>query len=116
MTSIINNTPLFELGQVVATPAAIDLLQSTGINPSILLTRHMHGDFGDLCQEDASYNKQAITDGSRIMSVYRLVEDAKLNATPKPKRADLPTVWLITDATNEQEKREYTTFLLPDDY
>ena len=41
---------LFPLGQVVATPGAISLLEENGLNPSDFLTRHITGDFGDLCQ------------------------------------------------------------------
>lgn len=115
--TIITNSARFALGgQVVATPGALALLQATGRSAASLLARHMHGDFGDTCRDDAELNELAITDGSRIMSVYRLVDAEKLKATPKQKRADLPTVWVITDGTNDAGKREYTTLLLPEDY
>ena len=71
---------------------------------------------GDTCRDDSALNEIAITDGSRIMSVYRLVDAEKLKATPKQKRADLPTVWVITDGTNDAGQREVTTLLLPEDY
>ena len=113
--TIITNSA-FELGQVVATPGALAVLQATGRSAASLLARHMHGDFGDTCRDDAALNELAIADGSRIMSVYRLVDAEKLKATPKQKRTDLPTVWIITDGTNDAGKREYTTLLLPEDY
>ena len=114
--TIITNSARFALGQVVATPGALALLQATGRSAASLLTRHMHGDFGDTCRDDSVLNELAISDGSRIMSVYRLVDAGKLKATPKQKRADLPTVWVITDGTNEAGQREVTTLLLPQDY
>ena len=114
--TIITNSARFALGQVVATPGALALLQTTGRSAASLCARHMHGDWGDTCEDDAALNELAITDGSRIMSVYRLVNAEKLKATPKQKRADLPTVWVITDCTNDDGKREYTTVLLPEDY
>ena len=114
--TIITNAARFALGDVVATPGALALLQATGRSAASLLARHMHGDWGDTCREDAALNELASADGSRIMSVYRLVDAEKLKATPKQKRADLPTVWVITDGTNEAGKREYTTLLLPEDY
>ena len=114
--TIITNSARFALGQVVATPGALALLQATGRSAASLLARHMHGDWGDTCRDDAALNELAITDGSRIMSVYRLVDAEKLKATPRKKRADLPTVWVITDGTNEAGKRECTTLLLPEDY
>ena len=114
--TIITNSARFALGQVVATPGALAILQATGRSAANLLARHMHGDWGDTCKDDAALNELAITDGSRIMSVYRLVDAEKLKATPSKKRADLPTVWVITDGTNEAGKRECTTLLLPEDY
>ena len=114
--TIITNSARFALGQVVATPGALAILQATGRSATNLLARHMHGDWGDTCRDDAALNELATTDGSRIMSVYRLVDAEKLKATPRKKRADLPTVWVITDGTNEAGKRECTTLLLPEDY
>ena len=114
--TIITNSARFALGQVVATPGALALLQATGRSAASLLARHMHSDFGDICRDDAALNELAITDGSRIMSVYRLVDAEKLKSTPKQKRIDLPTVWVITNGTNTEGQREYTILLLPRDY
>lgn len=113
---IYSNAARFSMGQIVATPGALQLLQETGFSAAALLARHLRGDWGDLCKDDAALNAMALTDGSRIMSVYRLVDAEKLKATPRSKRADLPTVWVTTDGTNEDGKREYTTLLLPGDY
>ena len=115
-TIIYSNTARFPLGQIVATPGALELLQETGFSAAALLARHLHGDWGDLCKDDAELKAMALTDGSRIMSVYRLVDAEKLKTTPRAKRPDFPTVWVITDATNEDGKRECTTLLLPGDY
>ena len=111
-----SNAARFSMGQIVATPGALQLLQETGFSAAALLARHLQYDWGDLCKDDAALNAMALTDGSRIMSVYRLVDAEKLKATPRSKRADLPTVWVTTDGTNEDGKREYTTLLLPGDY
>jgi hypothetical protein len=113
---ILTNAARFQLGQIVATPGALKLLEKTGFSAAALIGRHVHGDDGDLCAEDAELNRHALIDGSRIMSVYRLVDAAKLMAIPKSKRSDLPTIWIITDATNEDGQREVTTLLLPSDY
>ena len=114
--TIITNSARFALGQVVATPGALALLQATGRSAASLLARHMHADFGDTCRDDAALNELAITDGSRIMSVYRLVDAEKLKATPKQKRADLPTVWVITEAVGADGRRASSCVLLPEDY
>jgi hypothetical protein len=89
----------FQLGQVVATPAAMELLGRLGINPATILLRHVSGDWGDLGNEDRAANDLALTPGAetRILSAY--------NVGPGER------VWIITEAD-----RSYTTILLPTDY
>ena len=91
-----SNSLLFPLGQLVATPGALDLLDRTGTNASTLLNRHQTGDFGDLCPEDIQENKQSIDNGFRILSSY------KIGGTK---------IWIITEAD-----RSVTTLLLPSEY
>src|SRR5450830_936195 len=64
--------PLFDLGQIVATPGAIDLLDRTGMNANELLLRHSGGDWGDVDDQDAKSNRQALEHNDRILSVYKL--------------------------------------------
>ena len=90
--------PLFELGQIVATPGAIDLLDRTGMNANELLLRHNGGDWGDIGDQDAKSNSQALEHSDRILSVY------KLGARKEP-------LWMITEAD-----RAVTTLLLPEEY
>lgn len=61
---------LFELGQTVATPAAVEAL---GENIISLVTRHVTGDFGDLCEEDIKLNNEAIANkNDSILSAYNV--------------------------------------------
>lgn len=76
--------PLFSLGQIVATPGALEALEQAGQSPLEFLTRHVRGDWGDVCQEDAEANEQSLKDGSRILSSYRTKLGEKL--------------WIITEA------------------
>ena len=109
--TIMTNAARFELGQVVATPAAIQLMKETGYSAAMLIARHLNGDFGDICAEDAAENEISIKHGFRIMSVYRLVPPETLKTTTAAKKIDLPTIWLITEAD-----RSSTCLLLPSDY
>jgi hypothetical protein len=109
--TIMTNAARFELGQIVATPAALALLKACDFNAAMLIARHLHGDFGDVCAEDAAENELSIQNGYRVMSVYRLVSPETLKTTPAAKRNDLPTIWLITEAD-----RSSTCFLLPAEY
>lgn len=114
--TIITNAAKFQLGQCVATPGALALLEKAGFSAAFLINRHLHGDWGDVCKEDAELNQMALSDSSRLMSVYRLLSTEKLKATPRSKRSELPTVWVITDAAEDDGVRRCTTVLLPEDY
>lgn len=89
--------PLFPFGQVVATPSALDALEQAGQTPLEFITRHVRGDWGDVCEEDAEANEQALQDGSRILSSYRTKLNEKL--------------WIITEAD-----RSSTCILRPSEY
>ena len=60
--------PSFPLGRTVATPGAIAL----GFDLNRYLFRHQCGDCGDLCDEDKQANEEALVNGGRILSSYRL--------------------------------------------
>lgn len=110
-TIIYSNTARFPLGQIVATPGALELLQETGFSAAALVSRHVHGSWGDLCEEDRAENEFAVNRRLRILSCYRLVDAERLAATPPEKRSALPTLWIITEAD-----RSVTTLLCPDEY
>ena len=84
----------FELGRVVATPGALDLIDHEGC--LLLLRRHAGGDWGDLGGFDRWQNDRALRDGERLFSSY---------ATASGK------VWVITEAD-----RSSTCVLLPSEY
>ena len=90
--------PLFPLGQVVATPGALDLLDRTGTNASRLLARHQRGDWGTVCANDVAENNRSIKDGERVLSAYELGRQHE-------------RLWIITE-----RDRSVTTLLLPQEY
>jgi len=64
----------FSLGQVVATPGALQLLELHGVDVFDLLRRHSSGsDWGDVCPADRKANEDALLYGDRVLSVYALV-------------------------------------------
>jgi len=89
---------LFSLGQVVATPGAMETLEALEVSPISLLDRHLSGDWSDMEEEDQRANRQAIKEGSRVLSSYKL----------PPKNTK---IWIITEAD-----RSSTTILLPEEY
>ena len=109
--TLTSNAPRFALGQLVATPGAMELLKQTGFSALALISRHVHGDWGDCCDEDKETNELSVRQRMRVMSVYRLVDAETLRQTPVDKRSSLPTLWIITEAD-----RSVTTLLLPEEY
>jgi hypothetical protein len=92
-----NQSPLFPLGQVVATPGALEALGEAGQTPAEFLRRHQRGDWGDLDPHDVQENERALRVGTRLFSAYTLASDQRL--------------WVITEWD-----RSYTTLLLPSEY
>ena len=95
-------SPQFELGQVVATPGALEALEQSGQSPSEFLARHLRCEQGDLCDEDHELNAEALQDGSRILSAFHTTTGVKL--------------WVITEAEDGNGHRSATTLLLPEEY
>jgi hypothetical protein len=87
----------FELGIVVATPGALEVLGALEVSPSMLVERHASGDWGDVPSEDARENEYSLKQGFRLLSSY-----------PLPGRE---RVWIITEAD-----RSSTCLLLPREY
>ena len=90
-------TPLFALGQLLATPGALELLEIHQLTALPFVLRHVSGDWGDICAEDRQSNAEALQYGYRLMSVYELSKTERL--------------WIITEAD-----RSSTTLLLPEEY
>ena len=93
--------PKFRLGKTVITPGAISTMAQSGISPETLLRKHQGGNWGDLCQEDAELNDDAISNGDpekqgRVLSSYNVGADK---------------IWVITEWD-----RSVTTLLLPREY
>jgi hypothetical protein len=89
--------PLFELGQIVGTPGALQELEKAEQSPFEFILRHVTGDWGQLPEEDIQENELSVARGYRILSSYELKTGAK--------------VWVITE-----HDRSVTTILRPEDY
>ena len=63
--------PLFDLGQLVATPGALAALEKSGQSPMDFLSRHVTGDWGELPEKDRKENQFSLEKGFRLMSSYR---------------------------------------------
>ena len=96
-TSKARSILLFPLGQIVATPGALEALDRYAINALDLIQRHQSGDWGNVPPSDAEENMRSVENGWRILSSYPINDDLNL--------------WIITEAD-----RSVTTLLLPEEY
>ncbi len=94
---IATKKPLFDLGQVVATPGALAALEDAGQSPAEFLGRHVHGDWGTVDEHDQKANADAVRHGDRILSAYVLRTNVR--------------IWAVTEAD-----RSSTCLLLPEEY
>ena len=94
--------PKFQLGQLLATPAALEAIEDAGQLPAFFLDKHVRGDWGEVCDDDKRANDEALVDGSRILSAYRTLKHTR--------------IWIITEAADDERKRAATTTLLPSEY
>ena len=69
---------LFPLGQVVATPGAIDALNEAEQSPIHFLERHQTGDWSEMVEEDQAENRRSVEKGLRIFSSYKMNSGKKL--------------------------------------
>lgn len=100
--------PIVPLGQVVATPGAMQVLAQLGKDPSEFLARHSAADWGDLCDDDKALNDCALSTGARLLSAYNLGNE-QTNSDPDK-------IWIITEAEDDKGTRSHTTILLPEEY
>ena len=95
--------PRFDLGRILITPGAAQVLEDVGQQPIEYLSRHIRGDWGDLAAGDSKANDVAcqfegdVNRQERIMSSYKTSKSVK--------------IWVITEWD-----RSMTTLLLPEEY
>ncbi|MFK5950681.1 MAG: hypothetical protein QM500_18165 [Methylococcales bacterium] len=95
------NDPKFPLGKVVLTQGILNLIIKEGLLPEDYINRHSQCDWSDMSDDDQLSNADALDDGLRIFSSYKL--DKGIYS------AD--SVWVITE-----HDRSVTTILLPMEY
>lgn len=94
MTTSEDNRIRFKAGTIVATVGATMIATEDQIRA--LVARHLRGDWGDVCPEDAKANEAALKWGKRVMSSYKIGEDR---------------LWVLTEAD-----RASTCVLTPGEY
>ena len=97
-----NGKPKFGLGQILATPGALQALEESRQTPQFFIARHVRGDWGEVSDGDKQLNDQSLIDGSRLLSAYRTLKGER--------------IWIITEAADDEGHRVATTLLRPEEY
>jgi hypothetical protein len=87
----------FPLGQIVATPGALEAIAEAGQRAGEFIQRHARLEQGELSDADHQENLFSVDKRLRIFSAFKTDLDVKL--------------WVITEAD-----RSATTILLPEEY
>ncbi len=98
----VQNGQKFPLGEIVATPDALRAIDDAGQTPDFFLDRHVVGDWGEVDAGDSRANDESLKSGDRILSAYRTLKNVK--------------IWIITEGVGDDNQRETTTILLPEQY
>ncbi len=94
---------LFGLGTLYVTRGIQALMDEQGLDVSPFIARHVTGDWGEVCAEDAAENQLSLEKGFRILSAYSF--------SPVNDPNNKIKFWIITEAD-----RSVTTVLLPSEY
>ena len=100
------NKPAFDLGHCVMTQGIQELVERYNFSPQAFLERHHACDWSELCLEDQQANKNALTNGGRIFSKY----------TIQASDTESIDIFIITDACDDDNIRQSTCILLPEEY
>ena len=68
----------FELGTLVMTVGAIELMVAAHQIPEEFLIRHVNGDWGEVSEEQRTWNEQGLLTGDRLISGYLTRRQQKL--------------------------------------
>lgn len=93
--------PLFDLGQIVATPAVLAHLEKHAVYPAALLSQHQQGNWGDVDPEDAKANDQAVMSGARILTFVTVA---------------YVVISIITESSDSEGRRASTCLLFAEEY
>ena len=95
----------------MATPGAIALLMANHVDLLALVGHHLRGNWGDSDLDEITLNDFAVANELRVMSTFRIADWRTQRAMSAQARAELPTIWIITE-----HDRSVTTVMLPTEY
>ncbi|WP_213298052.1 hypothetical protein [Paraburkholderia sacchari] len=70
--------PLFHPGKLLVSHAALAALRVNGVPVVSVVLRHVAGDWGIVSEDDKRQNDVSIATGLRLISIYRLPDQARV--------------------------------------
>jgi len=101
----------FDCGRILFTPKLLRLCgEHKAFSDFVMksLTRHKNVD-SDICKDDQDLNRAALITGGRIFSSYDVPPELT-------QIAESDKVWVITEAEDNDARRQCTTLLYPSEY
>jgi hypothetical protein len=77
----------FEVGNLVVTPSAAQVLEQSGSSADEVLARHAQGDWGDVSQQEREVNERGLNEQFSLVSNYRMTDDQFITAFTKADRS-----------------------------
>ena len=82
----------FSLGQIVITPNAQELLETSEVRAALL--RHARGDWGEASPVEVEENERGLREGSGVLSIFRDRQDGRFCVMTNGNRsATLVVTW-----------------------
>lgn len=79
--------PKFELGCVVVTPTASQVLLADGQSADLVLSRHQSGDWGEVSDHERQLNNEAVKGRANVLSIYKTRTGQRVTIVTKADRS-----------------------------
>ena len=77
----------FELGKLVVTPNAAQVLANSGSSADDVLARHAEGDWGEVSKQEREVNERGLSEQFNLVSNYRMSDGQFITVFTKADRS-----------------------------
>lgn len=77
----------FELGKLVVTPSAAQVLRQSGCSADEVLSRHAEGDWGEVSDQEREVNERGLSEQFNLVSNYRMSDERFITVFTKADRS-----------------------------
>ncbi|MCH8922255.1 MAG: hypothetical protein IIA67_03780 [Planctomycetes bacterium] len=77
----------FELGKLVVTPNAAEVMANSGSSSDEVLARHAQGDWGEVSEQEREINERGLSEQFNLVSNYRMSDGQFITVFTKADRS-----------------------------